>query len=123
MSAHHRVALLELHGPSLMLDCGQNRSPRHPAQSRRKISFLEENGEEHLCTDLHHSPTAGNDRSRSYGFVLIVGAAAQFGVKKVLAIPLNRPITAKLTVELSRVPFGCTACRKAVRSPWLHSPK
>ena len=98
-------------------------SPEHPAQSRRKISFLEENGEEHLCTDLHHSPTAGNDRSRSYGFVLIVGAAAQFGVKKVLTIPLNRRITAKLTVKLSGVPFGCTACRKAVRSPWMHSPK
>jgi len=54
---------------------------------------------------------------------LPVGAAAQFGVKKVLTIPLNRRITAKLTVELSGVPFGCTACRKAVRSPWMHSPK
>ena len=54
---------------------------------------------------------------------LPAGAAAQFSVKKVLTIPLNRRITAKLTVELGCVPFGCTACRKAVRSPWMHSPK
>jgi hypothetical protein len=32
-------------------------------------------------------------------------------------MPLGRRITAKVTVELGRVSFGCTACRQAVRSP------
>jgi hypothetical protein len=62
-------------------------------------------------------------QQRGTSCTLPVGAAAQFGVKKVLTIPLKRRITAKLTVELSGVPFGCTACRKAVRSPRMHSPK
>ena len=39
-------------------------------------------------------------------------------VKRVLErTPSKRRITAELTVELGRVPFGSTACRKAVRSP------
>ena len=32
-------------------------------------------------------------------------------------MPFGRRITAKVTVELGRVPFGCAACRQAVRSP------
>jgi hypothetical protein len=49
------------------------------------------------------------------------GARARFGVKKVLTTPCKRRITVKLTVELGRVPLGDTACRQAVRSPWMHS--
>ena len=45
-------------------------------------------------------------------------------VKRVLErTPSKRRITAELTVELGRVPFGSTACRKAVRSPRMRSPK
>ena len=54
---------------------------------------------------------------------LTSGAPARFSVKNVRTIPSRCRITAKLTVELGGVPFGCTACRKAVRSPWMHSPK
>jgi hypothetical protein len=42
---------------------------------------------------------------------------ARFRVNKVRTMPSKRRITVKLTVELSFVPFGDTACRQAVRSP------
>jgi len=38
-------------------------------------------------------------------------------------MPSQRPVTAQVTVKLLSVPFGRTACRRAVRSPQMHSSK